>query len=469
MSAELTYDLINREPVYFEKIMLVRLMLDPQFAKLASAVLFVDHEGQEARSFQMPRHAGLAQVALMYHAHGGPVTPQLSWEFVQTCMSHVAQLGKLPTGELQEVWEYFFQLVVAGQTSAALILSQTNLGMTYWLKQRRCEIITQRSRTERWESDKLSSYLRAENSFVDGISKSTEIAFDIWEVLAHPMPDVERLRTSIAQLNLRLGGGFGRGEAFLFVGASGAGKSVTSSQFTSEWALANKKVALVTTERTQSTNEFTMRLLSQHCKIPFEQVVNGFRPEKLQPSQLQAVEEFKQYVNKRNFQIIEWFKKPKRDIRAGLRDELLKVSDEMGGLDAFALDWIGGSLDEEEKNDPKKIRLAYNSACETVSELAGELNCAAITFAQAHNKTGKNKARVDSSCTQESSSMDKSMTGGIGISAIQSSEVQDDGQGDNYVDEQFFFIFKARKGRGGLVPVKRMFGYQKYVDRDYKR
>jgi len=468
MSAELTYDLINREPVYFEKIMLVRLMLDPAFAKLAGSILFVDHEGQEARSFQMPRHAGLAQVALMYHAHGGP-TPQLSWEFVQTCMSHVAQLGKLPTGELQEVWEYFFHLVTAGEASAALILSQTNLGMTYWLKQRRCEIITQRSRTERWESDKLSSYLRAENSFVDGISKSTDIAFDIWEVLATPMPDVERMRTSIAQLNLRLAGGFGRGEAFLFIGASGAGKSVASTQFASEWALANKKVALITTERTQGTNEFTLRILSQHCKIPYEQIVNGFRPEKLQQSQLQAVDEFKQWVNKRNFRVIEWFKKPKRDIRAGLRDELLKAADVMGGLDAFVLDWIGGSLDEDEKNDPKKIRLAYNSGCETVAELGGELNCAAITFAQAHNKTGKNKARVDASAMQESSSMDKAMTGVIGISAIQSTEVQDDGSGDNYVDDQFLFISKARKGRGGLVPVKRLFGYQKFVDRDFKR
>ena len=465
MTSEQLYDMIDKDPVYFERTMLVRLMLDPQFAVLMGTTLFCDHEGQEARSFQMPRHAGLAQVALLYHAHNGPVVPQPSWEFLQTCMSQVAGQGKLPAQELQEVWQQFYELICSGAANLPLITQQTNTGCTYWLKQVRSQMILQRARTERWRAEKLQLHLRQENVFIDRLANTEQLIFDIWAELQNPKPDVVRLRTSIAQLNVRLGGGFGRGEGYLFIGASGAGKTVTSTQFAGEWALAGNKVALITTERSQGTNELTLRMISQQCGIPYKQIVNGLNFNALQPSQQAAIREFSTHVNKDNFRVVEWFKKPNRDIRLGLRDTLDQLANEMGGLDAFMLDWIGGSLDEDAKNDPNKIRLAYNGGCEAVADLAGELNAVGCTWAQAHNVTGKNKARVGAADLQESKSMDKPMTGVIGTSAIQSKDQDEAGHGENYEPNQFFFIGKARKGVGGLVPVRRNFGYQKFEDR----
>jgi hypothetical protein len=469
MTSEQLYDMIDKDPVYFERTMLTRIMLDAQFATLVGTVLFCDHEGQEARSFQMPRHAGLAQAALLYHLHGGPVTPQPSWEFLHTCMSQVAGQGKLPAQELTDVWQYFYEMLCSGSTNMPLIQQQTNTGCTYWLKQVRTQMISQRARTERWRADKLQGHLRQENVFIDKLANTEQMIFDIWEELQNPKPDVVRLRTSIAQLNVRLGGGFGRGEGYLFIAASGAGKTVTSTQFAGEWALAGNKVALVTTERSQATNDLTMRLLSQQCGIPYKQIVNGLNQGTLQPTQRAAVEEFSRHVNKGNFRIVEWFKRPNRDIRLGLRDTLDQLANEMGGLDAFLLDWIGGSLDDDAKNDPTKIRLAYNGGCEAVADLAGDMNAVGCTFAQAHNVTGKNNARVGAANLQESKSMDKPMTGVIGISAIQSKDQDEAGHGENYEPDQYFFIGKARKGVGGLVPVRRNFGYQKFVDRMFRQ
>lgn len=463
-SSELTYDLIDREPVYFERALLTRILYDVPFAKLIGGVLFCDSDGQEARSFQMPKHAGLAQVILKYHAHSAPVNP-VSWEFMQHCMTEVAGMGKLPVQELQSVWEYFTQMLQSNMPAWDLIMAQTGMGCTYWLKQMRCSQIQQKAKTEKWRADKLQDRLRHENAYIDSLTRTEQLSFDIWEVLRNPQPDVVRLRTSIAQLNLRLAGGFGMGEGYLFIGASGSGKTVLSTQFASEWSLAGKRGILVTTERSQGTAQLLPRILSQHCRIPYSQIVNGIDPSRLQPTQQQAMAEFSQLVNAKNFRVLEWFKRQNKGLDKGLKDELLREADLMGGLDYFLVDWIGGVLDEEGKKDDKKIRLAYQTGADAIAALAGELNCVGGAFAQAHNKTGKNKVRVVAADLQECKSMDRDMTGVIGCSAMESKDIAEDGGGDNYDLDQYFNISKARKGPGGLVPVRRDFGYQRYIDR----
>lgn len=464
ISPELTYDLVDKEPVWFEKMMLVRIMLDVKFAEKVSTVLFVNNEGQEARSFQMPKHTGIAKALLLYHSHRAPVNP-VAWDFLYTCLNQVAVAGLLPVQDLQEVWQYLYAALMEGSGAWDMVVAQTNIGCTYWLKQVRCNAITGRARQDKWRSDALQDALRKENVFIDRITKSNKIQHGLWEQFEVPTIDTERFPLSITGLTARMGGGPGRGECYLIIAASGVGKSVVCTQFCAEWAVQGRKVVYITTERTQPGAQLNLRIFSQQCRIPYAQISNGINYHALQPAQQQAMQQLRGMLTDNNFRYIHWFDRPDSGNLQGMKDEIMRAGDHMGGIDAIAIDWIGGALGEEFKTDKDKLRLIFKSTADFMAGMNSDLNTAGLVMAQGHEKRAKNNPYVDASCLTECLSMHQEMTGVAGLSGIQDKTENAEGFGANYRREQTVFLSKVRKGEGGLVPVTRDFGFQRLTDR----
>ena len=465
-TAEMIFELVERQPVLFERWILGRMMYDSQFASAVSSVLFMDHEAKEARAFQMPKHTGLAMTILGYHQMNGN-TKHISAELLWYCMTNMAAQAKLPSAEdeLAELWQFLQQTMADTVANWNTVQHMTNTAVVYWLKRIRMQTATSRAKSENWNADRLQLWLRKEGVHISRMAKTEQTSSDIWQCHNNPGPDVQRLPCSIPRVNTGLGGGPGRGEGTLFVCASGAGKTVATTQLAGEWCVQGKKGVIITTEPSQGAKEMSLRIISQQCRIPFSQIVNGLRLETLQPDQREEVARLQHFIRPDNLQVIEWFKRPNTSAVESMDEVLEEVASRMGGLDFFILDWIGGALGADSANDPAKLRLIFQSAANKVAAMASTFDCVGVGTAQAHNVTGKNKARVVAADARECKSMDQDMTNVIGISAILDKSHDDADGGENYVKEQFWFISKARKSAGGLAPVSRKFEYQLFVPR----
>lgn len=464
LSPELVYELIDKEPLWFERQMLIRMTLDPAFSAQVAGLLFTDNLGHEARSFQLPMHVGLARTILLYHSHRAPVNP-LALDFMQTCMTQVANAGYLDSSNLPEVWKDFTHMLQEGFSAWSLTVSHSNLGCSYWLKQLRQHSIYAKSKQGKWKSEDLQRALYTENAFIDkSLQKTQPLSIGLWEAYSNPLPDVVRVKTSITGLNSRLNGGFGRSEASLLIAASGVGKSAVATQFASEWSIQGCKGVYVSTEPTQPAQKLMLRIFSQNCRIPYAQIVNGINYATLTPPQQEAMSHLTRVLNDSNIRFVHWFNRPDIGNIGVLRDAILREAEVMGGLDYVVLDWIGGAVPEEAKTDPAKLRLVFKHTGDMVANLVSDLNAIGLATVQGHEKTAKNNARVAAGHVGECLNLHQNFTSVLGLSGIQDKAEEEQDQG-TYAREQFLYVSKARNSLGGLVAVTRAFEFQKLVDR----
>lgn len=469
LSPELVFELIDKEPLWFERQMLIRMTLDPTFASQVTGLLFAGHDGNAARSFQLPMHVGLAKTILMYHAHRAPVSP-LALDFAQTCLTQVANSGALDVSNLNNVWNDFMHILQEGYNAWPLVVSHTNLGCSYWLKQIRQHSIYAKSKQGKWRSEELQKALYSENAFIDKtLQRSQSLSMGLWEAYANPLPDVIRVKTSINGLNTRLNGGFGRGEATMFIAASGVGKSTVATQFASEWAIQGCKTVYVSTEPTQPAQKLMLRMFAQHCRIPYAQIVNGINYNTLTVHQQEAMRHLSRVLGDHNIRFIHWFNRPDIGNVGVLRDAILKEAEVMGGLDAIVFDWIGGAIPEEIKNDATKVRLGFKSTGDMIANLVADLNSIGLATVQGHEKRAKNNARVAAADVTECLNLHQCFTAVIGMSGIENKDEGGNEEEGNFIRDQFLNISKARNSLGGLVSVTRMFEYQRLVDRRIAR
>lgn len=464
-SVESIYEMVDRAPAIFERMVLTRLMFDPVFVKRAAPVLFTDHEQQEAKSFDFPVHAGLGRALLTYHETAGH-SVGFDWNIMEYALKRTAESALISSdmSVLQEAWGALQALSAAAPSQWNSVVWCTDKAMVYWLKNMRNRTAASKSKAGKWSMDTLQQWLREEGKHITQLARADRLNFSLLDALKTPAPDVVRLLCSIPKLNVAIGGGFGCTEASLIVCPSGAGKTVISTQLSGEWCMQGKKGVLVTTERSQGHHALALRMFSQLCNIPFAQISNGLDPAKLAPDQRQSLEQVSQFIRPENFQILEWFRQPNTSAIEALPDELDRMANIMGGMDFFILDWLGGALGEDATSDKDKLRLTLSRAASTVATQAGTFGCVGIATAQAHS-SARNKVRVQASDARENKNLDQDMTNSIGISALQDKAYTDDDGGNSFLKEQFMFAEKTRKGPGGLIPVSRRFEYQKFTPR----
>lgn len=272
--------------------------------------------------------------------------------------------------------------------------------------------------------------------------------------------DVERIPTGFMPLDVSLGGGLGKKEATLVIAAPGVGKTVFATQMTSMMAIKrNVRVLLISTE--QKHRELEPRIVSAQCNIPFNLIKDKFRPEILQPDQLERYKALRRGLHDNNFQILNWSSSRDKNIFSVIDAMVEATKEKMGGLDVLFLDWLGAALGEHATNDPNEYRLILKRGANAFVDALERHDLVGAVFAQAHPTLGINHRRVDSSTLSECKTLGERMTNILGITGMLTKE--DDGEAEMIFQErQSFYISKARKSEGNAVPMKRDFGYQRF-------
>ena len=459
-SAELIYEMIDRHALAFEKMVLARFLLDATAARSLTTVLLHTHDNLDARSFSDPANAGLAYVIATYHQVNQYKAEQAQG-LLQFAVSKAIGEGKL-VGDAGTLWGDLMALADEGVKNWSTVLQCTRTGLVYWLSQRRMQLALALSDAQGWKADKMMKWLRDEKVRISSTSSQQKLDHDIWAALDNQIADVVRIPTSIPRLNFVVGGGFGRGEGTLVICPTGGGKTVLGTQVTSEWCMQGLKGIYVTTEKTQPAKKLALRMISQQGNIPFNQIKDGIKPTTLQDFQRKGIELMRSAISEKNLRVVHWFDLPNPNDITQLPDLVDRYVQELGGLDFFVLDWLGGAL--EVTTDPGVRRLTYQLGADLVAKTAAEYDCCSLAMAQAH-ENARNKVRVVAADAQENKSLGNNMTNILGISGIMDKSVSESGEGGNYIPDQFFNLSKTRGGDGGLVPVTRKFSYQKFTPR----
>ena len=291
-----------------------------------------------------------------------------------------------------------------------------------------------------------------------GAEKSEHEFGDGWTQGA---PDVQRLATGITKFDVAVGGGLGYGEFTLFIAGQGAGKTVTACQLAATFAACGRDGVLITTE--QPSVELERRIVSNCCNLPFHLIKDGLHLEKLPPDKAAAVAQLREQFKKRLL-ILEWRSDRAKSMTTDLREEIRAYREKRGkNPDWLIIDWIGGGLGPLSPQQLQYFRLIYQQLANELGGLAERENIVVVGFIQANTVSAKNKLRIDSTDIAECKTAGQRATTIVGISALQETEeAMEDAGTATYQRKQYWFVSKARKGTGGLVPVDRDFGYQRF-------
>lgn len=464
--------LLSKEPAYFERLVIYALM-DPSWANRLMPILGVMHDQSQCQDFSQVFHESLLQALRMYyHMVGfkaGTDAMPVNFQLLGQCLMALANSGKISASLVHDVATYAYnQVFLENRNYHGNSLNLVEYGAMQWLAERRKTTVLQRAGYFNWDAAQLREYLNAEMSFINQLTRKEERMHAFGAGLNEVRLDVERFPCSIASVNERLGGGPGRGEGYLFMSASGGGKTVGATQLSAEWAMQNRKGLLITTE--QQHYELEPRIISAQCHIPFGLIKDGVDPVRLTQEQREDYAVVQQKL-KSNLWIYNWPRQSRENVVNSLRDVLDQFSQISGGLDFFMLDWLGAALGDGISDKDAKRMALQNSADFVVAQAdARELNCVGMAFAQAHPTQGTDTKQVDASTLWECKTLHVNMTGLIGATLLldhgtggKRGKTQD---GDlTALPEQYWYISKSRKGTVGLAPVRRDFRYQRFTPR----
>ena len=335
-------------------------------------------------------------------------------------------------------------------------------GFTYWLQKRRAQwMYSKQVQSDDWNPVQVFAEIQRslEALNITGEPKkygrSFDSGFDVKDF------DVERYSSGLRSLDKALGGGFGRKEFTLVIAGTGAGKTVMACQLGLQFALQGKKGVIITTE--QPHDQLVVRIASNYCNIPFEQIKDGLKEEILSADQMPKYAAMRIALHNRLF-FENWLEDRSKSIISDLDYYIRGFIGEHGKIDFLILDWIGGALGSMNHTDVAAIRHTYQFTADKLSDLAITHNIPTIGFAQAHPQQAANKRNIDSTMMSECKSMGRNATNIIGISALMDNE-QSDENVPIYHADQFFWVSKARKSSGGQVRFRRRFAFQRIEER----
>lgn len=365
----------------------------------------------------------------------------------------------LLTSEVDPAVELFVECM---QMDVGQISTIARNGFGHWLKKRRMKwMVDHQTQAEDWDPHQLTEDIQRslEALNITGEPKkygrSFDSGFDVKDF------DVERYSSGLRSLDKALGGGFGRKEFTLFIAGTGAGKTVMACQLGLQFALQGKKGVIITTE--QPHDQLVVRIASNYCNVPFEQIKDGLKEERLSADQMPKYAEMRIAIGQRLF-FENWLEDRSKSIITDLDNYIRGFIGEHEKIDFLILDWIGGALGSMNHTDVAAIRHTYQFTADKLSDLAIAHNIPTIGFAQAHPQQAANKRNIDSTMMSECKSMGRNATNIIGISALIDNERSDENV-PIYQTDQFFWVSKARKSSGGQVRFRRRFAFQRIEER----
>lgn len=340
----------------------------------------------------------------------------------------------------------------------------------YWLGKRRlAHTVTRRIAFTDWEAKDVASGINQEIQFLSGVlEEGTHVAEFSHLVFTIRPSEVGCIPSGLTVYDRQLGGGFHVGEGHLVIAAPGVGKTVFALQMAAQAAALGYHVAFITTE--QPADELVPRILANRCNIKFNTISRNYNFAKLDPRKQQRVQEIATKLHKRLF-FYDWNIKKKTVESGGLEEEYEDCVKRSGRCDMLLLDWIGGSITDESRNDKDKKRLAMQNAADATAQLGRDKKIVTVAMAQAHKSLGINNPVVSVSDCTDCKTMDQRMTVVSGLTGMLSKDAKaavqegkDPAALGLFETQQWIYTSKARKSVGGHAPFRRSFEYQRMED-----
>lgn len=336
------------------------------------------------------------------------------------------------------------------------IKSTVELGLSYWLEQKRA----MRKMNEALYSQQELPGIMKDLQVIQKTSQITEDEPDSFVDACVTDDDdltLEYMPGPLETLNLATGQGFARGEAVGILAPQGAGKTVFACQHADCYACDSNNVLLITTE--QPMKKLFPRFVSMRCNIPFSRINRGVHLDRLLNSEeKKTVTEYQNRISQ-HLRVKKWDKS--LSLAQGLEPIIDQYIDSGFEPDVIIVDWIGGGLGQNRKLD--FLRHYYKESADKMADIANAYNAVSMYFAQAHvSARGKEQAVTDQ-YLNECKSMFDNATWGIGISALENKD-KEQKQKESYQTKQFLNPFKTRMSEGFLIEVHRDFGFQRFKD-----
>lgn len=458
--------LIDSDINYFECMVLQRLAFDPEFFNKHIEILRADPLGVEVDNFSNDQNNAAFRVLETLAPMLG-VTPNYTETLLYAAFTALANEGKYLSHENAGTWANWLIRVL--QMDYSLTLAMTEQGVLPWVQDKWQKLVMTRARMEGWDMDKMSEVMQTCRERLDIAAGDESRMFSAADIRNNrDKPQTERFRTRISDFNAKTGGGPGRKEGWLAIGAMGAGKSVLGANWAADFIRGacqdrgiHRRGLFITTEL--PAEEIYYRMYADMCNIPISMLQDGINPAKLSAEQMKEIDEAEELLTE-YFRIYEWPRGSDRSVVTGLEADMAKAERAMGGqLDFLILDWIGGALGSD-SDDERKIRLTYQNAGDQMAWTAKSHNMLTLSLAQAHVDRGLNKSWVDARALTECKQLGREMVGICGITGMLSSEEDMDSGKNNFRREQALCLGKSRKGAGGKVKVHQDFLFQRFKE-----
>jgi len=452
---ELVRTLVQKDIHWFEESAMAVLLQDNALMKMLNGVLCHNPKtGRFLEDFSKVILNGVYALRL-------EVAESLGWDADipnQATLSGIIEIlaGKgqyIAPSEEEEVMTKFLSLSIAPIHG---IKGTVYKGLLYWLQLRRHAHVFGEYGTT-LDNEDLSLAMR-EFTGPTEIKQEEEYDHHFGHGVRNQTLDVKRIPTGFLALDKALGGGFGYTEYTFIVSVQGGGKTVMACQITTSMSIHGAHGALITTE--QSNDQLEPRIIACHAGVPFGKIKDKVDLRLFSDREAAAYEDLEKRLAGK-FRIVNWNKKTSKTVVADLGDEIKRLEDKMQHkLDYLALDWLGGNLGAQGM-DPTMKRVMLQDASNEMGHLADSRNMATIAFGQANMKQAANKKAIDAEHISENKQLGEKAANVIGISSLIS---KDDVDGaPTFAEQQYLYFAKSRKTTGGFVPVKRDFGYQRFI------
>lgn len=453
--------LIDSQIDWFEANVLAACCRSVAFYNRYKDIICVSAEvaGDTENDFSYPSDNLLYRIAKTYRT---TMAGHSGMDVVPMHYFHVSLLALVQTGDVQP--EQVDPAMQRMQTLAAIpyepVLPLLAQGVGYWIsKNRTRKVAVQAIADTTFSPEELVAKMGRASQLgrkAEGLNYRHYVG-DGWE---RGELNIERIQSGIARLDKAMGGGFGMKEMTLMIGSTGAGKTVFACQLATTFALNGYPGILITTEQTH--DQLEPRYVACNCSIPIEQIKDGIDFNKLSRGQVQAVKEMQAKIGKKMV-ILDWINDRSKTVGEDLSEEVRKFRDEHKVNPRWLIfDWIGGAMGTLSTKDMAVFRLIMGQTADKLADIAHQENMAVIALAQGNIQLCKNNMRIDSPCLAENKSLGRNATTILGISQLQEQvDAMSNGE-PPYLRKQFIYVSKARKGVGGLIPVRRAFEYQRY-------
>lgn len=453
----------------FEYALLWLATNDTEMWQKLSRVVCRDSSGKPVNDFVVPLHNAYYEVVAAARAQA-PTEPSVGRMLFCTMLMAMSvkgeRVGRADSSGVMDLYD------ILAATDYRQMTTMIKTSLPYWLnKQRANSTMLREVSSTNWDANNLLQVLSKEISYNNSqLEEDDHVSEAIMQIMTQKLPPKGLcMSTGLLRLDTALGGGFYKGDANLVIAAPGVGKTVFATQMALNAALHKNMVVLISTE--QPMDQLTPRWLSNWCEYDFGLVTRGFDVQLLDRLVQEKLMKLAHLIRKRIY-VFDWKKKKKSVLGGGIEEEIA-IAERMSGLPCsmVILDWLGGGLTDDVKDDKDKKRMALQNTADRLAEIASERKICAVALAQAHKVKGVNNMFVGIAEVPENKTLDQSMTTVTGITGLFNEKTKDairSGQSPDghalYAPEQFFFVSKARMSKGGHAATRRKFKYQKFVD-----